>query len=93
MLRVFDPDWDWRSWDKIEHLFGGFGVRLLMELKETGWDAVFWSCVIFVVYELGQTDVARSQKLLGKPGYGIGLLDLLYDLAGMLLAIALLEAL
>jgi len=87
---VFDPDRDWRSLDKMQHLLGGFGVRLAMELKEMGWEAIFWSSVIFLVYELGQTDVARSLKKLGQPGYGIGLVDLAYDEIGMLLAIILL---
>lgn len=84
---VLDPDRDWRSVDKMQHLLGGFGVRLVMQLKETGWEAVFWSSVIFLVYELGQTDVARSLKKLGQPGFGIGLVDLAYDEIGLFLAI------
>lgn len=48
------------------------------------WEAVAWTTVIGFVYEGGQADVAYSQKLLGKPGYGIGLIDLVADVLGAL---------
>jgi hypothetical protein len=81
-----DPDYDWRSFDKIEHLFGGFAVCLVLQpFTPSGLNALAWTMVIGLVYELGQADVARSQRLLGKPGYGIGLLDLVYDCVGALM--------
>jgi len=44
--------------------------------------------IIGLVYEAGQTDVAHSQRLLGKPGFGIGLVDLAYDGFGALVLLA-----
>ena len=76
----FDPDTDFRSVDKLEHLFGGFAVCLvLLPVVHVGLTALGWTMVIGFAYECGQADVAHSQHLLGKPGFGIGLLDLFYD--------------
>jgi hypothetical protein len=85
----FDPDRDWRSLDKIEHAFGGFAVALLLLLAvHSGLSILGWTMVIGLAYELGQADVAHSQRLLGKPGYGIGLVDLAYDGFGALVLLA-----
>jgi hypothetical protein len=82
----FDPDRDWRSVDKLMHLVGGFAVCLLLQpFTPSGLSAFLWTMVIGLVYEAGQADVAHSQRLLGKPGYGIGLVDLVYDGTGALL--------
>lgn len=85
----FDPDMDFRSVDKIQHAFGCFAIALLLvwllpkvELWPLTTRVLFWTLVIGLVYECGQTDVARSQRLLGKPGFGIGLVDLFFDGAG-----------
>ena len=95
VLIWLDPDRDWRSVDKIMHAFGGFAVCLLSlwlvtVLRELPLPAaaLVLTMIIGLVYEFGQTDVARSQHLLGKPGYGIGLVDLAYDSIGALLLLA-----
>lgn len=91
----FDPDRDWRSADKIMHAFGGFAVCLLsLWLVTVLRELPFWvaalalTMIIGFVYEGGQADVAHSQHLLGKPGYGIGLVDLAYDGFGALILLA-----
>jgi hypothetical protein len=52
-------------------------------------------CIVAVTYELGQTDTAYASGkiypghgLLGRPGFGFGLLDLTWDLAGLVIGIA-----
>jgi hypothetical protein len=91
----FDPDRDWRSADKIMHAFGGFAVCLLslwlvVVLRTLPFvaAALVLTMIIGLVYEFGQADVAHSQRLLGKPGYGIGLVDLTYDAIGALILLA-----
>ena len=85
----FDPDHDFRSFDKIEHAFGGFAVALLLLLAvHSALGILAWTMVIGLVYECGQADVAHSQHLLGKPGFGIGILDLFYDGLGALILLA-----
>ena len=82
----FDPDHDWRSVDKLQHLLGGFGVCLALQpFTSSGFSALCWTLVIGLVYECGQADTAHSLHMLGKPGHGIGLLDWFYDGVGALL--------
>ena len=89
----FDPDRDFRSVDKMLHAFGGFAVALILlylvhtgaiMFAHTGLGIILATLAIGLVWELGQTDTAHSQHLLGKPGYGIGLVDLFYDGLGAL---------
>jgi hypothetical protein len=96
ILIWFDPDHDLRSLDKLEHLFGGFAVCLLslwlvgvLRALPFAIAALVLTLIIGLVYECGQANVASSQRLLGKPGYGIGLVDLGYDGVGALILLAL----
>ena len=98
-MSILDPDTNWRSTDKVEHLVGGFAIgvgALLAGASLVGSLAV----VLFVggAFELGQVDTARNPNvcyregtsfgpLLGRPGFGFGVLDLGADLAGGLLAV------
>lgn len=91
----FDPDRDFRSVDKIEHAFGGFAVCLVslwlvavLRTLPIAIAALILTLIIGLVYEAGQADVAHSQRLLGKPGFGIGLVDLAYDGFGAILLLA-----
>ena len=85
----FDSDRDWRSLDKMEHLFGGFCVCLLLQpFTPSGLSAFLWTMAIGLAYEAGQADVAHAQRLLGKPGYGIGMVDLVYDGIGAVILLA-----
>lgn len=82
----FDPDRDWRSVDKIEHAFGGFALCLVfLMVTHAGWRAFELTMLVGLAYECGQADVAHSQRLLGKPGFGIGLVDLAYDAIGAII--------
>lgn len=81
----FDPDTDLRSLDKMEHAFGGFAVCLICVQFVSGFDAFVLTCVIGFVYECGQADTAHSLRALGRPGFGIGLVDLAYDAVGALI--------
>lgn len=82
----FDPDRDWRSLDKIEHAVLGFATALVLLLVvHAGLGILAWTLALGLAFELGQADVAHSQRLLGKPGFGIGLLDLFYDGLGALI--------
>lgn len=96
ILIWFDPDHDLRSVDKLMHLFGGLAVCLLslwlvtvLRTLPFAIAALVLTMIIGLVYECGQADTAHSQRLLGKPGYGIGLVDLGYDGIGALILLAL----
>ena len=96
----FDPDRDWRNWDKVKH------VALLVAVT-AGFDvfvpvllAAGLAFAFAVGLEAGQWDTARNPDLylvapqelvpggirpLGRPGFGFGLLDLAAGLVGIAL--------
>jgi len=90
----FDPDRDWRSVDKLQHAVLGFVVALLLLVPiylrwvlfaHAALGVLIATLVIGLIWELAQAEIAHSQHLLGKPGYGIGLVDLAYDGIGALI--------
>ena len=92
LLQFLDPDREWFRSDKYQHGASFFIASFLgaalaqWTLPVTEWGAAVTSvavCVILgFVYELGQTDTAYGAGLLGKPGFGISPLDLVWDAAG-----------
>lgn len=93
----FDPDRNWKSPDKIEHLAGGFVACMALDAFTPLWLALVVTVVIASAFELGQWDVARNgdvqfvdengdpNDLLGHAGFGFGLLDLAVGAAGALI--------
>lgn len=99
-LRDFiDPDRDWTSPDKWLHgkasvVLAFFScVMYAVIFPFSAWLtaslAFIFSVGIAAAYEAGQTDTSYSAKLLGKPGYGIGLIDLVWDTGGVVAGILL----
>lgn len=92
--RWMDPDNDWLGADKLAHGVMGFalgifmlGLHLQYHLSLPRQLAV--ALLVSVAYELGQTDTAASANMLGKPGYGFGLLDIVWDMVGVCICLAL----
>lgn len=89
LRRYLDPDRNWRSPDKLEHFAFGVVLCWLFTLAAlSGPAALWWTAWSAVAYEAGQTDTAASAGLLGKPGFGFGLLDIAAALAGALVYLA-----
>ncbi len=98
----FDPDRNWKSWDKAEHAAAGLLICALLTLFVSHWIALGVTIALGAAFELGQYDTARSTYVeyehgdidrtyeiaLGNEGYGFGLLDLAADTAGALLWLA-----
>lgn len=87
-----DPDRQWRTLATLLHAV--FGLLLGFVLLLFGETLVRTLLVVLLVgaaFEVGQTDTVDdlAPEKLGKPGYGFGVMDLLADLAGALLAIGL----
>jgi hypothetical protein len=82
MPALFDPDYDWRSLDKVQHAAAGFALCLGFNLVLAIGDAFLIAVWTLAVFEAGQTDVAHSLRRLGIPGFGFGLLDLAFGIAG-----------
>ena len=89
----FDPDRTIVGGDKLQHLVGGFLVCAAVDAFKSRGEAVAWTAALGFAYEAGQADVAHSQGLLGRAGFGIGLLDLACDLVGAAAYVALRVAL
>lgn len=94
-LKVYlDPDRNWKGPDKVEHFLSFAALAFLMCLVGERWARVLYSCtLVALAFELGQTDNARStwvnahglfKPALGEVGYGFGLIDLVFDYAGVL---------
>lgn len=79
---LLDPDRDWRSLDKAQHAAACFALCLLFDGLLLLGDAFLITVWTAAAYEAGQTDVAVSRRLLGTPGYGFGILDLAFGVAG-----------
>lgn len=91
LLDLLDPDRDWRSWDKVQHLAACFALCALFDLlgfaAATAFVLTVWTAA---VYEAGQADATYSirdgsgRRYAGRPGYGFGLLDLGVGILGAL---------
>lgn len=89
-MRFFDRDRSFFTRDKLQHAAGGALVATVSLALGWGpaWSAVF-AFVIGATYELGQWDNARSVFVGRFPtGHGFGLLDLLADMLGAAVPIA-----
>ena len=92
---LLDPDVSLRSWDKVEHLAGGFALCLLFDGFLPTISALILTVWTAAVYEAGQTDVAYSLKdssgrrYAGQPGFGFGLADLAAGILGALVWVGL----
>jgi hypothetical protein len=91
--RIIDPDWNWRSGDKVQHAAGGFALCLVFDAVLPIRQALMLTLWTAAVFEAGQTDVAISLHKLGAPGYGFGLADLLAGSVGACLYLLLSRAL
>lgn len=92
--KYLDPDRTIFALDKAEH-FALSAALVVMLAPLFGIPmAAFIAFVSGVTFELGQVDVLRDpsvvgkdgQPLLGKPGFGFGVFDILADAAGILTA-------
>lgn len=79
---LLDPDRDWRNLDKVQHAAAGFALCLGFDIVLLVGDAFLLTVWTLAVFEAGQTDVAHSLRRTGVPGFGFGLLDLLFGIAG-----------
>jgi len=91
-LKLLDPDTEVWAFDKLQHYgLGGIGSMLYLHdlLGLSIGMSFILSATIAVIWEGGQTDVAYSRRfspdpLLGRAGYGFGLLDIAAHLVGSL---------
>lgn len=88
-MSFFDPDRQFFTMDKLQHAAFGAGITLVALALGFG---PLWSFLavlaLGITYELGQWDVARHFMSRMHPGFGFGLLDLLADLIGGAIPIA-----
>ena len=88
LLSLLDPDRDWRRFDKVQHAASGFVICLLSDAFLPLGTALLLTLWTALVYEAGQTDVAfnlrdgSGRRYAGRPGFGFGLLDIAFGLAG-----------
>ena len=90
LRELIDPDRNWRSWATLQHYLSGFLLcGIFARFLSTGHALalVAWTSL---VYEVGQLDVAYNikdaggRRYAGRPGFGIGPMDLLADMLGAL---------
>ena len=83
-LPMFDPDTKLFAWDKLEHFLGAALLTWVLANFYANVEAAFLAFGFAVAFEIGQFDAVRSgaPTLLGEPGYGIGILDLIVGAAG-----------
>lgn len=91
--QFLDPDRDWTSFDKGQHVLAGAAIGSLVRgpwiadgWRDTALKRIAWAAVIGASYELSQYVEAEQAGTLGSPGYGFSLLDLTADIAGALAA-------
>jgi hypothetical protein len=86
----FDPDRNWKSWDKVQHAFLALLLCALLTLHFSRLESWLITLLVGAAWELAGWDVARGtfvehelgdmdrvyEPTLGHPGYGFGLLDL-----------------
>ncbi len=100
----FDPDRNWKSWDKLTHLLGSLVVCAIATLHFRWLDAALITVALGIALELGQWQTAHNENVyydapgsrgldevvrpLGHVGFGFGLLDLAADIVGALLWVA-----
>lgn len=77
-----DPDRKAIAKDKLRHFVGGFGTCAAFDIALSNGQALGATVLAGLIWEGGQTDTAHSDGQLGKPGYGIGILDLCADTLG-----------
>src|SRR5207247_7153024 len=98
-VRFLDPDRNWRSWDKVEHVLLLVAVTALLDAFLPVLIAALVAFGFAVGLEAGQWDTARNPDVglrvpdgaggwyyarpLGRPGFGFGLLDLAAGLVGI----------
>lgn len=91
LTELLDPDMNLRSADKYQHAAAGFALSVLLNVLFSCSTALAIVAYTAVVYEAGQTDTAYSLKdgsgrrYAGQPGFGFGLLDIAFGIAGALL--------
>ena len=81
-LSLFDPDRRWLASDKIQHAAACFALCLLFDTVLLTRDAFLITVWTAGVWEAAATDVACSVRRLGTPGFGFGLIDLAFGIAG-----------
>lgn len=88
---LLDPDLNLRSADKYQHAAAGFALCVLLDALFTCSTALALVAYAAVVFEAGQLDTAYSlrdgsgRRYAGQPGFGFGLLDIAFGVAGALL--------
>ena len=80
----FDPDRDLWQTDKLEHFAGVALLTLALSFVFPNVVAAGVAILAALTFELGQWDVLRTAAphLIGEPGYGFGVLDLIVGAAG-----------
>lgn len=107
LLNLLDPDREWWSPDKRQHMILSAGVCLafglpMLLLHGALWPAAFGALAFGVGWEGGQADTAHGlaeahvDEDLDRPvkaGYGFGLLDICWNAGGVAMAYVLLVVL
>lgn len=83
----FDPDYCWTCRDSRQHAAAGAAIDVAGQL--VGWPKKSWQRVVLVtavgaVFEVGEEEGTRGTEYAGRPGYGLGVKDLVCDVAGAL---------